>query len=118
MVDRSAVVAELADQIWDAVCVGDIWRPNYTELMAATGRKRSWCEKVVHDARNAVLEVPARGCNDDRTVLRDARHPAAPIATAALSVAYQPLPSCGAGNRAIERTASGFGDCEGLRWGC
>jgi hypothetical protein len=31
--------------------------------MAATGRKRSWCEKVVRDARVAVLEVPV--CTDD-----------------------------------------------------
>jgi hypothetical protein len=65
-VDRNAVVAELADQIRDAVRSGDIWRPDYSELMAATGRKRSWCEKVVRHARNAVLEVPAR-TDDDRT---------------------------------------------------
>jgi len=31
--------------------------------MAATGRSRSWCEKVVRDARITVLEVPA--CTDD-----------------------------------------------------
>jgi hypothetical protein len=62
-VDRNAVVAELADQIRDAVRAGEIWRPNYSALMEATGRKRSWCEKVVHDARVAVLEVPA--CTDN-----------------------------------------------------
>lgn len=66
-VDRTAVVAELADQIRDAVRGGEVWRPNYSALMAATGFKRSWCEKVVHDARSAVLEVPARTDEDDRT---------------------------------------------------
>jgi hypothetical protein len=66
-VDRTAVVAELADQIMDAVRAGEVWRPNYTALMAATGFKRSWCEKVVHDARSAVLEVPARTDEDDCT---------------------------------------------------
>jgi hypothetical protein len=62
-VDRNAVVAELADQIRDAADAGDVWRPDYAALMAATGRKRSWCEKVVRDARIAVLGVPA--CTDD-----------------------------------------------------
>jgi hypothetical protein len=69
-VDRTAVVAELADQIRDAVRDGAVWRPNYTALMAATGFKRSWCEKVVHDARSAVLEIPARTDNDDPMALR------------------------------------------------
>jgi hypothetical protein len=81
--DRNAAVAELADQIRDAVRAGDIWRPNYSELMAATGRKRSWCEKVVHDARSAVLEVPASTDEDDRTVLRDAADLAPPITNTA-----------------------------------
>jgi transposase len=61
------VVAELADQIRDAVRTGDRWRPDYTQMMAATGRKRSWCEKVVRSARNAVLEVPARTDHVDLT---------------------------------------------------
>jgi hypothetical protein len=69
-VDRNAVVAELADQIRDAVRAGDVWRPNYSDLMAATGRKRSWCEKVVHDARVAVLEVPAHTDDDGTGVTR------------------------------------------------
>jgi hypothetical protein len=63
-VDRTAVVAELADQIRDAVRTGEVWRPNYTALMEATGFKRSWCEKVVHDARSAVLEVPIHTADD------------------------------------------------------
>jgi hypothetical protein len=66
-VDRTAVVAELADQIRDAVRSGDIWRPNYSAMMAATGRKRFWREKVVHDARGAVLEFPADMADDERT---------------------------------------------------
>jgi hypothetical protein len=66
-VDRSAVVAEIADQIRDAVRAGDVWRPDYEAMMAATGRRRSWCEKVVRAARNAVLEVPARTDNHDCT---------------------------------------------------
>jgi len=69
-VDRSAVVAELADQIRDAVHAGEVWRPDYSALMAATGRKRSWCEKVVHDARVAVLEVPARTDDEGTGVTR------------------------------------------------
>jgi hypothetical protein len=64
--DRTAVIAELADQIRDAVRAGEVWRPNYSALMAATGFKRSWCEKVVHDARSAVLEAPASIDDDDR----------------------------------------------------
>jgi hypothetical protein len=35
--------------------------------MAATGRKRSWYEKVVRSVRNAVLEVPARPDTDHLT---------------------------------------------------
>jgi transposase len=66
-VDRNAVVAELADQIRDAVRAGDRWRPDYAQMMAATGRKRSWCEKVVRSARSAVLEVPARTDHDVHT---------------------------------------------------
>jgi hypothetical protein len=73
-VDRNAVIADLADQIRDAVRAGDRWRPDYAELMAATGRKRSWCEKVVRSARNAVLEVPARPDNDHLTDIMRRRH--------------------------------------------
>jgi hypothetical protein len=73
-VDRNAVVAELADQIRDAVRVGDRWRPDYAQMMAATSRKRSWCEKVVRSARNAVLEVPARTDHDELTDVMRRRH--------------------------------------------
>src|SRR5205823_2210270 len=79
-VDRNAVVAELADQIRDAARAGDRWRPDYAQMMAATGRKRSWCEKVVRSARNAVLEVPARTDHDDLTEAMRRRRLTPPIA--------------------------------------
>jgi hypothetical protein len=79
-VDRNAVIAELADQIRDAVRSGDRWRPDYAQLMAATGRKRSWCEKAVRSARNAVLEVPARTDNNDLTDAMQRRHLTPPTA--------------------------------------
>lgn len=52
---RSAVVELLAAQIRDAVDSGTVWKPDYQELMTTTDRGRSWCEKVVRDARNRVL---------------------------------------------------------------
>jgi transposase len=60
-VDRAAVVAELADQIRDAIEAGERWRPDYDALMARTGFRRSWCEKAVRDARTAAFRtaVPA-----------------------------------------------------------
>jgi hypothetical protein len=61
-VDRDAVVAALADEIRDAIEAGERWRPDYEALMDATGRRRSWCEKAVRDARMTVFDTP-----DDRT---------------------------------------------------
>jgi hypothetical protein len=61
-VDRDAVVAALAEEIRDAIDAGERWRPDYEALMDATGRRRSWCEKAVRDARMTVFD-PA----DDRT---------------------------------------------------
>jgi hypothetical protein len=57
-VDRDAVVAELADQIRDAVSSGTQWAPDYDALMTRTGYRRSWCEKAVRDARTAVFDTP------------------------------------------------------------
>ena len=37
---------------------GDRWQPDYPALMQATGRRRSWCEKAVRDARTAVFDTP------------------------------------------------------------
>ena len=59
-VDRDAVVAELTDQIRDAVRSGERWAPDYDALMTRTGYRRSWCEKAVREARAAVLDPPGR----------------------------------------------------------
>ncbi len=61
-VSRDAVVAAITDEIRDAIEAGELWRPDYGALMDVTGRRRSWCEKAVRDARMAVLDSP-----DDRT---------------------------------------------------
>ena len=55
---RDAVIARLADEIRDAIEAGDRWQPDYPALMQATGRRRSWCEKAVRDARTAVFNTP------------------------------------------------------------
>ncbi len=52
---RSDVVAMVAEQIREAVDAGTTWRPDYPALMALTGNKRSWCEKVFRAARELVL---------------------------------------------------------------
>jgi hypothetical protein len=46
-------VADLAAQLREAVAAGSKWVPDYKALMAETGFGRSWCEKVVRDARRA-----------------------------------------------------------------
>ncbi|WP_433188738.1 hypothetical protein [Actinoallomurus sp. CA-150999] len=58
-VDRDALVAELAEQIREAIRAGEKWRPDYPELMEHTGYKRRWCEEVVRDARHTVLRADA-----------------------------------------------------------
>jgi transposase len=58
-VDRDAIVAELAAEILAAAAAGEKWRPDYAALMARTGYKRSWCEKAVRDARQAVFRTEA-----------------------------------------------------------
>ena len=55
---RPVIVAMLAGQLRDAVDTGQVWRPDYEDLMASTGRRRSWCEKAVRDARNLMLTLP------------------------------------------------------------
>ena len=57
-VDRDAVIARLADEIRDAIDAEERWQPDYPALMQATGRRRSWCEKAVRDARTAVFNTP------------------------------------------------------------
>jgi hypothetical protein len=56
--DRDAVIARLADDIRDAIDAGERWQPDYPALMQATGRRRSWCEKAVRDARTTVFDPP------------------------------------------------------------
>ena len=56
-VDRAVIVAELAEQIRDAIEAGERWRPDYDALMERTGFRRSWCEKAVRDARTAVFRT-------------------------------------------------------------
>jgi hypothetical protein len=56
-VDRAAIVAQLAEQIRDAIEAGERWRPDYDALMERTGFRRSWCEKAVRDARTAVFRT-------------------------------------------------------------
>ena len=60
--DRDAVVASIAEEIRDAIEAGERWHPDYPALMKRTGRRRSWCEKAVRDARMTVLDSP-----EDRT---------------------------------------------------
>ena len=55
------MIARLADEIRDAIEAGDRWQPDYPALMQATGRRRSWCEKAVRDARTAVFDTPDVG---------------------------------------------------------
>ena len=52
-------MAELADQIRDAIRSGERWTPDYDALMTRTGYSRSWCEKAVRDARAQVLTGPS-----------------------------------------------------------
>jgi len=56
-VDRAAIVADLVEQIRDAIEAGERWQPDYPALMARTGFRRSWCEKAVRDARTAVFDA-------------------------------------------------------------
>jgi hypothetical protein len=67
-VNRAAIVAELADQIRDAIEAGERWQPDYPALIGRTGFRRSWCEKVVRDARTAAFRTavtpPARTGTD------------------------------------------------------
>jgi hypothetical protein len=71
-VDRSALVAELADQIRDAISSGERWAPDYDALMERTGFRRSWCEKAVRDARTQAFSAP-HADGDGRHTGADAR---------------------------------------------
>jgi hypothetical protein len=64
---REAVVASLAEEIRDAIEAGERWHPDYPALMERTGRRRSWCEKAVRDARTALLDSPDSRTEPART---------------------------------------------------
>ncbi|GAA1749332.1 DUF2637 domain-containing protein [Nonomuraea bangladeshensis] len=70
-VERDALVAELA---WAIRATGDDWSPDYDDLMARSGYGRSWCEKVVRDARKAARSSePPAPRTDARTDAVEAR---------------------------------------------
>jgi hypothetical protein len=56
--DRDALVAELADEMRDAITAGERWTPDYAALMKRTGYRRRWCESAVADARTLAFSAP------------------------------------------------------------
>jgi len=65
-VSREQIVAELAEEIRDAIEAGDRWQPDYPALMTRTGFRRSWCEKAVRDARTAAtFPAPSQARTDE-----------------------------------------------------
>lgn len=58
--EREAFVAELREEILAAAERGDTWGPNYEDLMARSGRSRSWTEKRVREARASLFRTDAR----------------------------------------------------------
>ncbi len=58
---REAIVADLAEQIRNAIAWGEKWQPDYPGLMAATGYQRSWCEKAVREARTVAFLTSTGG---------------------------------------------------------
>jgi hypothetical protein len=60
-------VERLAEEIRDAIDAGTVWKPDYDTLMTSTERRRSWCEKVVRDARNHVLDPGGQADGEPRT---------------------------------------------------
>lgn len=55
--DRDALVAELADEMRDAIAAGERWQTDYDALMKRTGYRRRWCESVVADARTLAFSA-------------------------------------------------------------
>lgn len=51
---RSHWARVLADEIRACRAQGREWQPDYDDLMARTGWRRSWCEKTVRAARELV----------------------------------------------------------------
>ncbi|MFD9950896.1 hypothetical protein ACFWYW_58570, partial [Nonomuraea sp. NPDC059023] len=65
-IDRTVFVREITAEILTAAAQGDKWGPDYDTLQARSGRKRSWCEKAVADARKAVFPTDLRTDDADR----------------------------------------------------
>lgn len=61
---REVIIADLAEQIRNAMASGERWQPDYAALMQQTGYQRSWCEKAVREARTVVfltsVQIPER----------------------------------------------------------
>lgn len=55
--DRAGFIRKLTGEILAAASRNDRWGPDYTELMARTGRSKSWCEKAVREARDSVFRT-------------------------------------------------------------
>ncbi len=106
--DRDAVVASIAEEIRDAIEAGERWHPDYPALMASTGRRRSWCEKAVRDARMTVLDSPEDRTDDAASPRTDG---AAPGARTEPGAAGEPRtdddPDCAAGDRTGELVLAG-----------
>lgn len=60
-VDRAALLSELVRQIRHTESDGGTWTPDYPALEARTGYRRSWCQKVVREARTLAA-------GDDRSI--------------------------------------------------
>ena len=58
---REAIIADLAEQIRNAIAAGERWEPDYAALMQQTGFRRSWCEKAVREARTVVFLTSVQG---------------------------------------------------------
>jgi hypothetical protein len=65
-VDREAVIAQLAAEI----AADPAWRPDYEALQLQTGCKRSYCEKLVRDARRQAARTPADARTDSELLAR------------------------------------------------
>ncbi|GII91155.1 hypothetical protein [Sinosporangium siamense] len=78
-VSREQIVAELRTEILRAADRGERWAPNYTALEARTGRRRSWCEKAVRDARTALIHTEDNTAPVPHEARMDATDGAAPV---------------------------------------
>lgn len=57
LADKDTFVRTITGEILAAADRGDEWGPDYAELMARTGRSKSWCEKAVRTARTGLFRT-------------------------------------------------------------